>query len=187
MTAAKLQWAAFPTCAFQPELPEGERLFKPQRLLGSVLQLHKMSAACTCRQGRGHVHVGLTNSKEAAEYPKAMCELMAELIAAHFEKMAYMEWLRIRKDKLTKEIADLQSGVSKASKRPMPMDTFAAPCTKKAKSSTEQEPNSSRRTSAAKSSTEQSAKRQKLILTTTTCPKSTEPEPWVGGAGAYGT
>ena len=31
-----LDWAAFPTCAFQPELEEGNKFFKPQRFLGSV-------------------------------------------------------------------------------------------------------------------------------------------------------
>ncbi|CAE7256557.1 unnamed protein product [Symbiodinium sp. CCMP2592] len=101
-----LDWAAFPTCAFQPELEEGNKIFKPQRFLGSLRDLSSMSAACSCTCGN-HKGVTITDSKDTAEYPPALCDKFANLIVEHLEKMATLEWLKLKENYLSKAIAEL--------------------------------------------------------------------------------
>ena len=114
LRAGRLKWAAFPTCAYQEELPESDRFFKPQRFLGSILQINKLSAACSCAKSSRHKQVNLENSKASAEYPEALCSQLATFIVDHFEKMAYMEWLKVREARLAKEIARMKGELSGA-------------------------------------------------------------------------
>ena len=66
-----------------------------------------MSAACTCTNGKGHKEVTIADSKASAEYPPALCDRLADLIVEHFDKMATLEWLKLKEEYLAKEISRL--------------------------------------------------------------------------------
>ena len=102
-----MNWAAFPTCAYRPELEEGNKFFKPQRFLGSVLNLSSVSADCSCTNGSGHKEVTIADSKASAEYPPALCDCLADVTVAHLDKIATLEWLKLKREYLAREITRL--------------------------------------------------------------------------------
>ena len=105
------KWAAFPTCLYQRDREAGTRNFKPQRFLGSIEGLGKLTGQCPCGRA-GHRHINLGNSAAAAAYPDQLVDALAEKIVAHLFKMGHLEWLKQRQVELQTEIRDLSRTAS---------------------------------------------------------------------------
>ena len=92
----KLTTVIFNTCAYEPELEIGKKHFKPQQMVGSLVNLSKLRRSCGCGDARHDAVVGSKKSKASARYPKAMCEEYAKLVVAHFIRMAKAEYYEMR-------------------------------------------------------------------------------------------
>ena len=83
------EYADFNHC-FYASPGEGEQLYKkPQRLVGRLPGLAKLSATCKCNKGTVHPKVvGPTASKDSAHYPRAFCKRYAELLVSAWKRKA---------------------------------------------------------------------------------------------------
>ena len=113
----RTKWAAFPTCLYQRDREAGTRNFKPQRFLGSIEGLGKLSGQCPCGRA-GHRHVNLGSSAAAAAYPDQLVDALAEKIVAHLFKMGHLEWLKQRQVKLQTDLSRTASSSKPAAKQP---------------------------------------------------------------------
>lgn len=101
--------AEFPTCLYQKELEQIDRIYKPQMFKGTLQGLGSLSGACECGRGAKHEPVvGKDKSAKAGEYPKTLCDRYAELLIAHFKRMAKMEFLTKREEAMKSELKRLR-------------------------------------------------------------------------------
>eukprot|EP00435_Cladocopium_sp_Y103_P025722 s2922_g6.t1 len=93
---AEWRCAHFNTCAYEIDVPLGERHYKPQMLGGTLQDIDSLSMQCNCG-GRPHEPiVGKERSSRSASYPKAFCRAYGALVAKHFLNMAKAEFLEGR-------------------------------------------------------------------------------------------
>ena len=104
--------AHFNTCAYEKELPLGERHYKPQLVGGTLPGILTLSKRCEC-QGRTHEPIiGKNRSSKAAAYPWDFCRDYAKLAVDHYLKMAKVEYyegrsrllsgsIRLKKERIT--------------------------------------------------------------------------------------
>ena len=92
----KLTTVIFNTCAYEPELEVGKKHFKPQQMVGSLVNLSKLRRTCECGNAKHDAVVGRKKSKASARYPEAMCKEYANLVVAHFTRMAKAEFFEMR-------------------------------------------------------------------------------------------
>eukprot|EP00435_Cladocopium_sp_Y103_P039809 s2729_g10.t1 len=93
---AEWRCAHFNTCAYEIDVPLGERHYKPQMLGGTLQDIDSLSMQCSCG-GRPHEPIiGKERSSRSASYPKAFCRAYGALVAKHFLNMAKAEFLEGR-------------------------------------------------------------------------------------------
>ena len=84
-SAAGVETGEFNTCIYGPPL------WKPERWIGHLRGLSSLSGTCACT--RPHIPiVGKAASSAAAEYPPALCEKYADLVAKAWLRRAHAEW-----------------------------------------------------------------------------------------------
>eukprot|EP00435_Cladocopium_sp_Y103_P027534 s576_g6.t2 len=98
-----INFALFNTCGYEPDIPMGQRHFKPQQFAGTLLGLKSLDKSCMCTGGHEAV-VGREKSKASAEYPKALCVHYAKLLITHLMLMGKEEYLAYRMKKLNETL-----------------------------------------------------------------------------------
>ena len=90
----------FKTCSVQAEIPVGKRNLKPQRFVGSLLNMDELGGECPCGEGAKHEPIiGKEKSEASGKYPKELCVAYAIRLLRHFEKMARLEFY-VKKGKI---------------------------------------------------------------------------------------
>ena len=96
--------AHYHTCAFEEDIPMGERHYKPGTIGGTLPGIEGLARRCNCG-GRPHEPiVGKEKSAKSAAYPDVFCREYAKLAIAHFKKMAHAEFLEGRLEALGRNI-----------------------------------------------------------------------------------
>eukprot|EP00435_Cladocopium_sp_Y103_P018977 s4373_g4.t1 len=98
-----INFALFNTCGYEPDIPMGQRHFKPQQFAGTLLGLKSLDKSCMCTGGHEAV-VGRERSRASAEYPKALCVHYAKLLTTHLMMMGKEEYLAYRMKKLNETL-----------------------------------------------------------------------------------
>ena len=88
--------AIYNTCAFEDEVPLGEKHYKPGMIGGTLPGILTMGKRCKCNGKTHEPIVGKNKSEKAATYPPAFCKAYAKLAVDHFVKMGTMEFLEGR-------------------------------------------------------------------------------------------
>jgi len=88
--------AHFNTCAYQSELPEGTRHFKPQMIGGTLHGIEELNKTCPCGRRPHEPIIGKEKSKRSAAYPLEFCVAYGKLAAKRFYKIAQAEFLEGR-------------------------------------------------------------------------------------------
>ena len=84
--------AKFHTCAYQENLPNRKRHFKPQKFVGTLLGLEQLNKSCPRGQFAPHDPIaGPEKSKGSAQYPEAFCEAYAKLAINHLVRSQDVE------------------------------------------------------------------------------------------------
>jgi len=97
--------AAFNTCAYQGHLPRGQRHFKPQKFVGTLLGIEQLCKRCGCGEFAPHdAIIGPQKSKESGRYPNEFCEAYAKLAIQHLTLMGKEEYLKERMTSLESTI-----------------------------------------------------------------------------------
>ena len=110
--------ANFHTCAYQKDIIEGQRSFKPQRFAGSLLGMPSFSRHCTCSDNAKHIPIiGKERSSAAAEYPVELCVKYAQAAITHFKLLAKQEFWSDRKKKVEAEVEELKKKEVRGTKR----------------------------------------------------------------------
>ena len=98
----------FNTCAFQAHIPIGQRNFKPQRFVGTLLKLEDLCGLCPCGRDAKHVAIiGKEKSAASGEYPRQLCVSYAIKLLIHFTKIASLEFYNLRREALEEELEEL--------------------------------------------------------------------------------
>ena len=113
----------FNTCAYQPDVPVGERFYKPQVFAGSLHRLASLLAVCRCGDASHRPVVGKETSEESGSYPFQLCMKYADLLMDHFEKVLQFEFIKMKKDQIAGEVQQLQER-SKRVKKQEPSDSY---------------------------------------------------------------
>ena len=93
--------ALFNTCAYQNQTPIGNRHFKPQKFVGTLMGIEQLCKRCGCGGFATHdAIIGPQKSKESGRYPDEFCEAYAKLAIQHLILMGKEEYLKERMTKL---------------------------------------------------------------------------------------
>lgn len=88
--------ANYNTCAYEDDIPLGEKRYKPGMIGGTLPGILTMGKRCKCNGKLHEPIVGKNKSEKAAAYPPAFCKAYAKLAVDHFVKMGTMEFLEGR-------------------------------------------------------------------------------------------
>ena len=82
-----IEYAGFNTVYADPD--KGEKAYKkPQRFVGRLPGLGRLSATCRCPKHVGHRSVVAEAAKDSASYPSALCRAYAKLLVAAWKASA---------------------------------------------------------------------------------------------------
>eukprot|EP00435_Cladocopium_sp_Y103_P012061 s4633_g3.t1 len=96
----------FNTCAFQESK---HRWYKPARWGGKLPGLQSLSRVCRCPAWVVHTTLQGKKSTEAAgEYPKNLCDKVAELVVTTWKRILNLEWWRYQVKTKGDQVSELQ-------------------------------------------------------------------------------
>lgn len=98
----------FNTCAYQPDVPLGQRFYKPQVFAGSLHRLGSLLAVCKCGEASHRPVVGKETSAESGAYPFQLCMKYADLLMDHFEKVLTFEFYKMKEEQMAEEVTKLK-------------------------------------------------------------------------------
>ena len=104
--------AHFNTCAYEPDVPLGEKHYKPQMLGGTLPGICNLNRVCACGNRPHEPIIGKDKSSKSAAYPWEFCKAYGELAAKHFMNMAKTEFLEGRLILLEDRIAFLKGSAT---------------------------------------------------------------------------
>ena len=154
------QLASFPTCAYQPHLDFGLRIYKPQMFGGTLPGISSLRSRCVCGDA-GHIPVvGKERSAASGEYPEDLCKQYARLVIRQFQRMAKAEFYTKRQEDLRKEVDDLKRRSQKHQRRD-PSSTRGASSEKKEETDVKDEEEVVKATASSKAKGKAKAKQEK--------------------------
>ena len=107
----------FNTCAYQPDVPVGEKFYKPQVFAGNLHRLASLMAICRCGDAKHRPVVGKKTSEESGAYPHQLCIKYADLLMQHFEKVLRFEFIKMKEDQIAGEVQQLQERSKRVKKQ----------------------------------------------------------------------
>ena len=107
----------FNTCAYQPDVPVGEKFYKPQVFAGSLHRLASLMAICRCGDAQHRPVIGKRTSEESGAYPHQLCIKYADLLLQHFERVLRFEFIKMKEDQIAGEVQQLQERSKRVKKQ----------------------------------------------------------------------